>query len=161
MIKVDFWGVKMISLLHKRVGQNYDSITWGGMPKWLQYYIGGWGVSRDPQKWLRNMCTTPNHHHHYHTKSKKPLTTSLPIFSIPFSQDSLELGRDKDSRSSFDLDKSVRNWEHSSFSVISVGVFKCIYFLCAYFLGLSCCPEKKETPILFFAVRALLMLIKF
>ena len=31
-------------------------ITW--MP--LQYYIGG-GVSRDPQKWLRNMCTTPNH----------------------------------------------------------------------------------------------------
>ena len=116
----------------------------------------------------KNALTTPhpcpsyshNHHHHYHAKSKKPLTTSLPIFSIPFSQDSLELGRDKDSRSSFDLDKSVRNWEHSSLSVISVGVFKCIYFLCAYFLGLSCCPEKKETPILFFAVRALLMLIK-
>ena len=41
----------------------------GGTAKWLQYYIGGvcpndynitWGgVSRDPQKWLRNMCTTP------------------------------------------------------------------------------------------------------
>ena len=29
-----------------------------GMPKWLQYYMGG-GGSRDPQKWLRNMCTTP------------------------------------------------------------------------------------------------------
>ena len=37
----------MITVLHR-----------GGMPKWLQYYIGG-GVSRDPQKWLRNMCTTP------------------------------------------------------------------------------------------------------
>ena len=31
------------------------------------------------------------------------LTTSFPIFSMPFSQESLELGLDKDSRSSFDL----------------------------------------------------------
>ena len=30
----------------------------GGMLKSLQYYIGR-GVPRDPQKWLRNMCTTP------------------------------------------------------------------------------------------------------
>ena len=37
----------MITVLHR-----------GGMPKWLQYYIGK-GVSRAPQKWLRNMCTTP------------------------------------------------------------------------------------------------------
>ena len=50
--------VKLITTLHR-----------GGTAKWLQYYIGGvcpndynitWGgVSRDPQKWLRNMCTTP------------------------------------------------------------------------------------------------------
>ena len=31
-----------------------------GTAKWLQYYIGV--VSQDPKKWLRNMCTTPNHH---------------------------------------------------------------------------------------------------
>ena len=50
----------MITILHR-----------GDMPKWLQYYIGGGyaqmitilhggGVSRDPKKWLRNMCMTPN-----------------------------------------------------------------------------------------------------
>ena len=31
------------------------------------------------------------------------LTRSFPIFSIPFSQESLELGLDSDSRNSFDL----------------------------------------------------------
>ena len=30
------------------------------MPKWLQYYIEGGGDTRDPQKWLRNMYTTPD-----------------------------------------------------------------------------------------------------
>ena len=59
--KKSFLGryVKMIISLHR-----------GGTAKWLQYYMGGYaqmitilqrggGVSRDPQKWLRNMCTTP------------------------------------------------------------------------------------------------------
>ena len=65
------------------------------MPKWLQYYMGG-GVSRDPQKWLRNMCTTPKERvqknieiekkgpNYPHIKSDKlAITESLLIFVEP------------------------------------------------------------------------------
>ena len=64
MVRSHFRGfVNMIISLHR-----------GGTAKWLQYYMDGGrgyaqmitilhrggGVSPDPQKWLRNMCTTPN-----------------------------------------------------------------------------------------------------
>ena len=48
------------------------------------------------------------------------LTTSLPIFSIPFSQESLELGLDKDSRSSFDLHSGFIIRMDSGFVIISL-----------------------------------------
>ena len=48
------------------------------MPKWLQYYIGG-GVSRDPQKGLRNMCTAPKMMHDFPYK----MQTRLVHKSIP------------------------------------------------------------------------------
>ena len=40
---------EMITVLHR-----------GGYAQMITILHGGGGVSRNPQKWLRNMCTTPN-----------------------------------------------------------------------------------------------------
>ena len=91
---------KLLQLYIGGVWRNDYSITWGGgMPKWLQYYIGvvcpmitilhrgglanDYGIPwilgfyiRDPEKWLRNMCTTP--------KGKGDVIVDLLNFRLSF-----------------------------------------------------------------------------
>ena len=48
----------MITTLHRGVQPNDYSIAWGGYAQMITILHGGEGASRDPQKWLRNMCMT-------------------------------------------------------------------------------------------------------
>ena len=64
---------KMLQIhVFRGVRPDYYDITWGGLSKLLQYYMGGglphllqyydgvgWGVSRDPKFVLHNIWTAP------------------------------------------------------------------------------------------------------
>ena len=50
---------KLLQLYIGGVRRNDYSITWGGYAQMITILHRGGGVSRDPRKWLRNMCTTP------------------------------------------------------------------------------------------------------
>ena len=56
-------GQQMVTVLHRGGLANDSSIPWGGggggYAQMITILHRGGGVSLDPQKWLRNMCTTP------------------------------------------------------------------------------------------------------